>query len=112
VENVFELHGGETTLADLDEGSDKIPDHPVKKTVPLECKLQNTALFFDDPNGAYIANGRFSFVSRVGGECSKVVFPGENLSGFAQRGKIEGAWDVPSPSDFQWVKRISIGDSI
>ncbi len=59
-----------------------------------------------------IANGGFSFVPRVRGERSKVVFPGQNLSGLAQRGEIEGAWDVPSPSDFQRVKRISIGDSV
>jgi hypothetical protein len=112
VENVFELHGGETTLADLDEGSDKIPDHPVEKTVPLECKLQNTALFFDDPNGSNIANGRFSFVSRVGSERGEVVFPSQDLGCFAHRGEIEGAWDVPSPSDFKRVKRIGIGDPV
>jgi hypothetical protein len=88
VENLFEFDGGESTLADLDQGSDQIPDHPVKKAVPLECKLQNAALFFDDPNGAYIANGGFSFVSRVGGERSKVVFPRQNLGGFAQHGEI------------------------
>jgi hypothetical protein len=40
------------------------------------------------------------------------VFPGENLSGFAQRGKFEGAWDVPGPSDFERVKRIGIGDPV
>jgi len=100
VENLFEFGGGESTLADLDDGSDQIPDHPVKKAVPLEGQFQNTALFFDDPNGANIANGGFSFVSRVGGERSKVVFSGQNLGGFAQRGEIERAWDVPSPSDF------------
>ena len=112
MENLFQLYGGESTLADLDQGSDQIPDHPVKKAVPLECKLQNAALFFDDPNGAYIANGGFSFVSRVGGERSKVVFSSQNLGGFAQRGEIEGAWDVPGPSDFERVKRVSIGDSV
>lgn len=100
MENLFEFDGGESTLADLDEGSDKIPDHPVKKAVPLKGQFQNAALFFDDPNGANIANGGFSFVSRVGGERSKVVFPSQNLGCFAQRGKIEGAWDVQSPSDF------------
>ena len=84
MENLFEFDGGETTLANLDESSDQIPDHPVKKTVPLECKLQNTALFFDDPNGSNIANGRFPFVSRVGGERSEVVFPSQDLGGFAQ----------------------------
>jgi hypothetical protein len=57
VENLFKFDGGESTLADFDEGSDQIPDHPVKKTVPLKGQLQNAALFFDDPNGAYIANG-------------------------------------------------------
>ena len=88
MENHFEFDGGESTLADLDQGSDQIPDHPVKKTVPLECKLQNAALFFNDPNGANIANGAFSFVSRVGGKRSKVVFPRENLGGLAQRGEI------------------------
>jgi len=112
VENLFEFDGGESTLADLDQGSDQIPDHPVKKAVPLECKLQNTALFFDDPNGANIANGGFSFVSRVGGKRSKVVFPSQNLGCFAQRGEIEGAWDVPGSTDFQRVKRIGVGDSV
>ena len=86
MENLFEFDGGESTLADLDEGSDQIPNHPVKKTVPLECKLQNTALLLHDPNRAYIANGGFSFVSRVGGERSKVVFPNQNLGCLTQRG--------------------------
>jgi hypothetical protein len=36
VENLFEFDGGESTLADLDEGSDEIPDHPVKKTISLK----------------------------------------------------------------------------
>jgi hypothetical protein len=99
-------------LADFDEGPDQIPDHSVKKTVPLKGQFQNAALFFDDPNGADIANGGFSFVPRVGGKRSEVVFSSQDLGGFAQRGEIEGAWDVPSPSDFQRVKRISIGDSI
>jgi hypothetical protein len=112
VENLFEFDGGESTLADLDQGSDQIPDHPVKKAVPLKGQLQNTALFFDDPNGANIANGRFSFVPRIGGERSKVVFPGQDLGGFAQRGEIEGAWDVPSPSDFQRVKRVGVSDPV
>ena len=112
MENLFEFDGGESTLADLDQGSDQIPDHPVKKAVPLKGQLQNTALFFDDPNGANIANGRFSFVPRIGGERSKVVFPGENLGGLAQRGKIEGAWDVPGPTDFERVKRIGVSDSV
>ena len=84
MENLFEFDGGEAALADLDEGSDQISDHPVKKAVPLEGQLQNTALFFDDPNGANIANGGFSFVSRVGGERSEVVFPSQDLGGFAQ----------------------------
>ena len=112
MENLFKFDGGESTLADLDEGSDQIPDHPVKKTIPLEGQFQNTALFFDDPNGADIANGGFSFVPWVGGKRSKVVFPSQNLGGLAQRGEIEGAWDVPGPTDFQRVKRISIGDSV
>ena len=84
MENLFEFDGGESTLADLDEGPDQIPNHPIKKAVPLKGKLQNTALFFDDPNGANIANGRFSFVPRVGGERGEVVFPSQNLGGFAQ----------------------------
>jgi hypothetical protein len=112
VENLFEFDGGESTLADLDEGSDQIPNHPVKKTVPLESQLQNTALFFDDPNGANGPHGRFALVSRVGGKGREVVFPGQNLGGFAQRGEIEGAWDVPSPSDFQRVQRIGVGDPV
>jgi len=99
-------------LADFDEGPDQIPDHSVKKTVPLKGQLQNTALFFDDPNGANIANGGFSFVSRVGGERSEVVFPSQDLGGFAQRGEIERAWDVPGSSNFERVKRIGVGDSV
>jgi hypothetical protein len=74
VENLFEFGGGESTLADLDEGSDQIPNHPVKKTVPLESQLQNTALLFDDPNGANGPHGGFSLVSRVGGKGREVVF--------------------------------------
>ena len=112
MENLFEFDGGKSTLADLDEGADQISNHPIKKAVPLEGQLQNTALFFDDPNGADIANGRFSFVPRVGGERSEVVFPSENLGGLAQRGEIEGAWDVPGPTDFQRVKRIGVGDPV
>ena len=112
MENLFECDRGESTLADLDEGADQIPDHPVKKAVPLKGQLQNTAVFFDDPNGADIADGGFSFVSRVGGERSEVVFPSENLGGLAQRREIERAWDVPGPSDFQRVKRIGIGNPI
>ena len=112
MENLFEFDGGESTLADLDEGSDQIPDHPVKKAVPLEGQFQNTALFFDDPNGANIANGGFSFVSRVGGKGREVVFSSQNLGGFSQRGEIERAWDVPSSSDFQGVQRIGVGDPV
>jgi hypothetical protein len=75
VENLFEFDGGESALADLDEGSDQIPNHSIEETISLKGQFQNTALFFDDPNGANIANGGFSFVSRVGGKRSKVVFP-------------------------------------
>jgi hypothetical protein len=112
VENLFEFDGGESTLADLHQGSDQISNHSIEEAVPLKGELQHTALFFDDPNGANTANGGFSFVPRVGGKRSEVVFSSQDLGGFAQRGEIEGAWDVPSPSDFQRVKRISIGDSI
>jgi hypothetical protein len=112
VENLFEFDGGESTLADLDQGSDQISDHPVKKTVPLEGQFQNTALFFDDSNGANGPHGRLALVPRVGGKGREVVFPGQNLSGFAQRGEIKGAWDVPSASDFERVKRIGISDSV
>jgi hypothetical protein len=100
VENLFEFDGGESTLADLDQGSDQISDHPVKKAIPLEGQFQNSALFFDDPNGANRSHGRFALVPRVGGKGREVVFPGQNLSGFAQRGEIERAWYVPGPSDF------------
>ena len=84
MENLFEFDGGKSTLADLDEGSDQIPNHSIKKTVPLKGQFQNTALFFDDPNGANGPHGRFALVSRVGGERSEVVFPSQNLGGFAQ----------------------------
>ena len=46
MENLFEFDGGESALADLDEGSDQIPNHSIKKTVPLKGQFQNTALFF------------------------------------------------------------------
>ena len=112
MENLFEFGGGESTLADFDEGADQISNHSIKKTVPLKGQLQNTALFFDDPNGANGPHGRFALVSRVGGKGREVVFPGQNLGGFAQRGEIKGAWDVPGPTDFQRVKRIGVGDSV
>ena len=112
MENLFEFDGGESTLADLDEGSDQISNHSIEKAVALEGQFQNTALFLNDPNGANIANGRFSFVPRVGGKGREVVFPSQNLCGFAQRGEIEGAWDVPGPSDFQRVQRIGVGDPV
>ena len=112
VENLFQIDGGESTLAYLDEGSDQIPNHPIKKAVPLKGQLQNTALFFDDPNGTNIANGGFSFVSRVGGERSEVVFPSQDLGGFAQRREVKRAGNVPSPTDFERVKRIGVGDSV
>jgi hypothetical protein len=112
VENLFEFDGGESTLADLDEGPDQIPNHPIKKAVPLKGQLQNTALFFDDPNESNIANGGFSLVPRVGGEGSKVVFPSQNLCGFAYRWEIEGAWYVPSPTDFERVEGVGVGDPV
>ena len=59
-----------------------------------------------------MANGGFSFVPRVGGKGREVVFPGQNLGGLAQRGKIEGARDVPRASDFERVKRIGVGDAV
>ena len=99
-------------MADLDEGSDQISNHSIKKAVPFEGQFQNTALFLHDPNGANIADGGFSFVSWVGGERSEVVFPSQNLGGFSQRGEIEGAWDVPGSTDFERVKRISVGDPV
>ena len=112
MENLFEFDGGKAALADLDEGSDQISNHSIKEAVPLEGQLQNTALFFDDPNGANIANGGFSFVSRGGSKRSKVVFPSQNLGGLAHQGEIEGAWHVPGPSDFERVKRIGVGDPV
>ena len=75
MENLFQFDGGESTLADFDEGPDQISNHSIKKAVPLEGKFQNAALFFDDPNGADRSNRRFALVSRVGGERSEVVFP-------------------------------------
>ena len=57
MENLFEFDGGESTLADLDQGSDQIPNHSIEETISLKGQFQNTALFFDDPNGADIASG-------------------------------------------------------
>ena len=112
MENLFEFARGESALADLDEGTDQIPDHPIKKTVSFKGQFQNTALFFNDPNGANMANGGFSFVPRVGGESSEVVPSREDFGGLAQRRKIEGARDVPRASDFERVKRIGVGDAV
>ena len=112
MENLFQFNGSESTLADLDEGSAEISNHSIEKAVALEGQFQNTALFHHDPNGANGPHGRFAFVSRVGGKRSKVVFPTENFGGLAQRGEIKGTRNVPGPSDFQRVKRISIGDSV
>ena len=100
MKNLFEFDGGESTLADFDEGSDQISNHSIKKAVPFEGQFQNTALFLHDPNGANIADGGLSFVSRVGGERSEVVFPSQNLSGFAKRGQIKRAGNVPGTPDF------------
>ena len=112
MENLFEFDESEPALADLDEGSDQISDHPIKKAVPLKGQFQNATLLFDDPNGTNIANGGFSFVSRVGGERSEVVFPSQDLGGFAQRREVKRAGNVPSPTDFERVKRIGVGDSV
>ena len=112
MENLFEFGGGESTLADLDEGSDQISDHSIEKAVSFKGQFQNTALFLHDPNGANMANGGFSFVPRVGGESSEVVPSREDFGGLAQRRKIEGARDVPSSSDFERVKRVGVGDAV
>ena len=112
MENLFEFGGGESALADLDEGSDQISNHSIEKAVSFKGQLQNTALFFNDPNGANGPHGRFALVSRVGGKGREVVFPGQNLGGLAQRRKIEGARDVPSSSDFERVQRVGVGDAV
>ena len=65
MENLFQFDGGESSLADLDEGSDQIPNHPIKEAVSLEGQFQNTALFFDDSNGANGPHGRLALVPRV-----------------------------------------------
>ena len=36
VKNLFQFDGGESTLAYLDEGSDQISNHSIKKPVPFE----------------------------------------------------------------------------
>ena len=74
VENLFEFGGGESALADLDEGSDQIPNHSIEETISIKRKFQNTALFLDNPNGADRSNRGFALVPRIGGERSKVVF--------------------------------------
>ena len=84
MENLFEFDGGESALADFDKGSDQIPNHSIEETISVKGKFQNTALFFDNPNGADRSNRRFALVSRVGGKRSKVVFPSQYLGGFAQ----------------------------
>ena len=59
-----------------------------------------------------MANGGFSFVPWVGGKGREVVPSREDLGGLAQRGKIEGARDVPRASDFERVQRIGVGDAV
>ena len=99
-------------MTDFDKGSNKVPNHPIKKAVPLERQLQNTALFFHDSYRSDIPHRRFSFIPRIGGECGKVVFPSKNLGGLAQRGEIERSRNVPRPSDLERVKRIGVGDPV
>ena len=99
-------------MPDFDKGSDQIPNHSIEETISVKRKFQNTALFLDNPNGADRSNRGFALVPRIGGERSKVVFPSQNLGGFAQRGEIEGAWNVPGPSDFERVKRIGVGNPV
>ena len=99
-------------MPDFDKGSDQIPNHSIEETISVKRKFQNTALFLDNPNGADRSNRGFALVPRIGGERSKVVFPSQNLGGFAQRGQIEGAWNVPGPSDFERVKRIGVGNPV
>ena len=57
MENLFEFDGGKPALAHLDECSDQIPNHSIEETISLKNQFQNTALFFDDPNGSNIAYG-------------------------------------------------------
>jgi len=111
-ENLFEFDGGESTLADFDESSDQIPNHSIEETISVKGQFQNTALFFDDPNGADRSSRRLALVPRVGSKRSKVVFPGENLGGFAQRGEIKGTWDVPSPTNFEGMKGVGVGNPV
>ena len=84
MENLFQFDGGESTLAGFDKGSDQISNHPIKKAVPLEGQFQNTALFFENSNGADRSSRRLALVPWVGGKRGEVVFPSENLGGFAQ----------------------------
>ena len=99
-------------MPDFDKGSDQIPNHSIEETISVKGQFQKTILFFDNPNGADRSNRRFALVSRVGGERGKVVFPSQNLGGFAQRGEIKGTWDVPSPPDFERVKRVGVGNPV
>ena len=40
------------------------------------------------------------------------MFPCENFARLTHQGKMEGAGNVPSPSNFERVKRIGVGDPI
>ena len=99
-------------MTDFDEGSDQISNHSIEEAISVKSKFQNTALFLDNPNGADRSNRGFALVPRIGGERSKVVFSGQNLGGFAQRREIEGAWDVPSPTNFERMEGVGVGDPV
>ena len=43
---------------------------------------------------------------------AKSCFPVRILAALRNEVKIEGAWNVPGPSDFERVKRIGVGDPV
>ena len=99
-------------MPDLHHGADQIPDHPVKETVSVKGQFQKTALLFHDPDRADMACGGLTFVPWIGGEGGKVVFARENFGGLTHYEKIEWTGNVPSPSNFERVKRIGVGDPV
>jgi hypothetical protein len=112
VEDFFEFGGGESALAGFYESADEVADHSVEKSIAIEGALQNTAVFLDDADGTNYADGGFALVAWVGGEGGEVVFTCENFGSFAHGGEVQGAGDVPSATDFEWVERVGIDDAV
>lgn len=99
-------------MADLDQGSHEIPDHPIEKAVAGKTQLQNISGLLADADGAEPANGGCALVSRVGGKGGEIVFSHEKPGGLTHGLEIKGAGHVPGPPDFHGVKKGTVSDAV